>query len=99
MQAHWWEIIEMFRHDPAVVLGFFLIGSGAVLFVHIQFKMRAVGYDTFPLISTPKDWGLPFEYLKIRGKHGWSPWPAYLVWPCYVAGTALLLFGLSHLQD
>jgi len=92
-------LLEMARHDPAAVLGFLLLGAYSILFIHIQFKMRDAGYDAYPLLWRPKDWGLPFEYLKIRAKHGWSPWPAYLVWPCLIAGVILLVFGLFHLPD
>jgi hypothetical protein len=72
-------IVEMTRRDPLAVLGFLLIGASGVLFVHIQFKMRAVGYDTYPLLSRSRDWKLPAEYLRIKDQHGWSLWPAYLV--------------------
>jgi hypothetical protein len=89
----------MLRHDPAAVLGFVLIGVSGVFLLHIQFKMREVGWKTNPVFSRPQDWGWPVEYLKIRKKHGWSAWAAYLVWPCLIAGIVLLVFGLTRLPD
>ncbi|HKS67895.1 MAG TPA: hypothetical protein VJR26_11710 [Candidatus Acidoferrales bacterium] len=99
MQQNWQMILEMVRHDPAGVLGFGFLGAFGALFVHIQIKMRSVGYQTYPLSHDLKDYRLPFEYLRIRAKHGWSPWPAYLVWPFFIAGCALLIYGLFHLAD
>jgi MFS superfamily sulfate permease-like transporter len=37
------------------------------------------------------------QYLKVRSRHGWSPWPAYLLWPCLLAGVFSLVFGLFRL--
>jgi hypothetical protein len=76
-----------------------LIFTFSVLFVHIQFKMREVGYRTYPLFARPRDWGLPAEYLRIRKRRGWSPWPVYLMWPCLISGIVLLIVGVSRLGD
>ena len=99
MHESWRAALELLHHDPSVLSGFLLIAVGAILFVHIQFRMRSVGYKTYPMFSRPKDWSLPAEYLKVREKHGWPAWPAYLVWPCYAVGIALLVFGLFRLHD
>ena len=96
-------IAEMFHHDPAVILGFVFIVIQGVLFVHIQLKMTRAGYKTsYSFFGKPfswNGWDTPFEYLRVRAKHGWSPWPAYLIWPCLIVGVALLVFGLFHLPD
>jgi hypothetical protein len=92
-------LFYMTRHHPMVVLGFLLIGTFSVLFVHIQFKMRSIGYKTYPLRSRPSDWGLPAKYLKVRSQNGWSPWPAYLLWPSLALGLVSLVVGLFHLHD
>jgi hypothetical protein len=92
-------LVEMARHDPAVIMGFLLIGTFAVLFIHIELKMREVGYKPNPFTRPSEYHALPFEYLRIRVKHGWSPWPAYLIWPCLAFGVALLVFGVAHLPD
>ncbi len=88
----------MTRHDPAAVLGFAFLGASGVLFIHIQLKMREAGYRTYPGVHGRNDYRLPFEYLRIRAKCGWSAWPAYLVWPCAVAGIILLVFDVFHLS-
>lgn len=91
--------VEMTCDDPMVVLGFALLGTFSVLFVHILFKMRSVGYNTNPLFSRPSDWALPAEYLKLRAQHGWSPWPVYLLWPSLILGIGSLVIGLFRLQN
>lgn len=91
------NVLYMVRHDPLAIVGFLLLGASAVLFVHIQFKMRQVGYKTYPPFARPYDWTLPLEYLRIRSKHGWSPWPAYLAWPCLGIGILVLVLGLFRL--
>lgn len=87
----------MWRHDPAAILGFSLIGCFAVLYYHVQIKMLRAGYITSYDFSPYRGWAAPFRYLKVRAKHDWSPWPAYLLFPCLIAGVALLVFGLFRL--
>jgi hypothetical protein len=69
----------------------------SILFIHIQFKMSEVGYKTYALMARPYGHKLPGEYLKIREKHGWSPWPVYLMGPCLLVGTCMLVVGLFRL--
>jgi hypothetical protein len=92
-------LVYMMRDDPMVALGFVLLGTFSVLFVHIQFKMRSVGYKTNPLFSRPSDWELPAMYLKLRSQHGWSPWPVYLLWPSLILGIGSLVIGMFRLQN
>jgi hypothetical protein len=82
---------EIAQQFPLEILGFALMGTFAVLFVHVQFKMREIGYKIF---TGPSDWILPAKYLKVRKQHGWSPWPVYLMWPCLIGGFAFLVIGL-----
>jgi hypothetical protein len=94
-------IMYMAQHDPAVIAGLLLIGSAAVLFIHIQLKMIRAGYKTsYTFFQKPlgaNGWDTPGQYLKVRGKHGWSPWPAYLLGPCVVLGIAIFVLGLFRL--
>ena len=92
-------ISYMVRHDPLVVGGFVLMSTFSVLFVHVQFKMREIGYKTNPLFSRPSDWGLPTKYLTVRKEHGWSPWPVYLMLPCLLLGFVALVVGLFLNHD
>ncbi len=78
---------------------FFLLGLGLVavfllLLAYIKFKLKDSGYGTASLFFHPRDWELPANYLRVQSKHGWSPWPVYLIWPCLVAGVVSLLVGL-----
>lgn len=87
------EIVSAFASDPCSVLGFVFLGSFSVLFIHVQFKMREIGYKTYPPFARPWDWGLPGKYLDERKKYGWSPWPVYLMWPSLALGVVLLAIG------
>jgi hypothetical protein len=58
------------ERDPWPVLGFVLLGTFAVLFAHVQFKMSQIGYKTYPLFARPWDWGLPNEYLTASAAPG-----------------------------
>jgi hypothetical protein len=94
-------IVYMVQHDPAVIVGFLLIGSAAVLFIHIQLKMIRAGYKTsYAFFGKPlsaNGWDTPGQYLKVRAKHGWSPWPVYLLGLCVVLGIVVLVLGLFRL--
>jgi hypothetical protein len=89
------------KHDPTVVAGFLFIGCSSVLYIHVQIKMVRAGYRTsFDVLRGPlsaKGMDTPTQYLKVRAKHDWSPWPVYLLFPCPLAGIGLLVFGLFHL--
>lgn len=93
--------VYMAKQDPAVIAGFLLIGCSSVLFIHIQLKMMRAGYGTsYTFFGKPfsrNGWDTPSHYLKVRMKHDWSPWPAYLVFPCVFTGIGLLVFGLYRL--
>ncbi len=94
-------IAYMARHDPAAIVGLLLIGAFAVLFIQIQLKMIRAGYKTsYTFIGKPlaaNGWDTPAQYLKVCAKHGWSPWPVYLLAPCILLGVAALIFGLFRL--
>jgi hypothetical protein len=102
MQNEIQAISYMLKQDPAAVAGFLLIGSSGVLYIHVQLKMVRAGYETsFDVLRGPlssKGLETPAQYLKLRTKHGWSPWPVYLFLPCLLAGIGLLVFGLFRLQ-
>ena len=88
-------IIYIAQRDALTILGVLLVGVYALSFVHIQNKMRGIGYKTHRVFGGPlRDWALPAEYLKIRRRHGWSAWPAYLLWPCLALGIVSLVVGL-----
>ena len=88
-------IAYMLRHDPAVVTGFSLMGLTGFLFFHLQYKVDKAGVKT-NYLSLEK-WNAQSQYLQIRSRHGWSPWPAYLIVPSFLLGIAALIFGLLHL--
>jgi hypothetical protein len=101
MQNEIQALSYMAKHDPAVVAGLLLIGSSSVLFFHIQLKMIRAGYKTsYSFFGKPfswNGWDTPAQYLRVCGKHDWSPWPVYLVFSCTLAGIGLLVFGMFRL--
>jgi hypothetical protein len=92
-------IAYMAKYDPLAILGFVLVGVFAVLFFHIQKKMKGIGYRPHYFGALLYDGKLPAEYLKVRKQHQWSPWPAYLVWPSLALGIFALVVGLFWLSD
>jgi len=86
------RIFNLAIRDPVLLLGVFLILSWAGLSYLIEFRMRRAGYGYNPF-KFPR----AFKYASVRGKHGWSPWPAYLVWPCLLGGIVLLAVGVTLL--
>jgi hypothetical protein len=101
MQSEIQALSYMVRHDPEVVAGLLLIGGSSVLYIHVQLKMVRAGYKTsFDVLRGPlsaKGLDTPTQYLKVRAKHGWSPWPIYMFVPCLLGGIGLLVFGLFRL--
>jgi len=89
------------RHDPAAIAGLLLVGSSSVLYIHVQLKMVRAGYKmSFDVLKGSlgaKGLETPTQYLRVRAKEGWSPWPIYLFLPCMLAGIGLLVFGLFRL--
>jgi len=93
--------LYMVRHDPAVVVGLALIGAASTLFFHVTLKLSRVGFRSYVVFKPPlvlaSNWAIPGEYLRVRRKYGWSPWPVYCLWPCLVGGIVCLVFGLFRL--
>jgi len=80
------------RHNSLLLLG--LVAVFLLLLVYIKSTLKGSGYRTAPLFFRPRDWELSADYREIQSKHGWSPWPEFLIWPCLVAGVVSLLIGL-----
>jgi hypothetical protein len=87
--------VGLARHDPLVVLGFLLFGLCGWASAHIQLKLVRAGYDR--PVSGRLMVTFPRKYLEVSAQHGWSPWPAYLVWISVLAGAASLAVGLFRL--
>jgi len=87
-------VLYIVRNNLFFLLGLGLVAVFLLLLAYIKFKLKDSGYGTAPLFFHPRDWELPANYLRVQSKHGWSPWPEVLIWPCLVAGVASLLVGL-----
>jgi hypothetical protein len=91
------QIVFMTQRDPAAIAGFLLLGSAGVLSFGIQLRMVRAGYQTsLAVIGNP--WGTVGDYMSVRTKHDWSPWPVYLLGPLIILGVCLLALGLFRLQ-
>ena len=96
------EILKMISYmlykDPLVIAGFLLIGVAGTLLVHIQLKMVKRGYK-FPYRKylAKRNFEVPRDYLRMRTQYGWSPWPAYLIWPA--AALSLDYFNYSWADE
>jgi hypothetical protein len=93
------SISYLLKQDPWVIAGLLLIGLASILFMHIQLKLLKAGYKSFNLFKSPTvtNWNMPGEYLKVRGKYGWSAWPVYLLWPSLFGGVLVFVVGLLKL--
>jgi hypothetical protein len=95
-------IVAMLKHDPAVVVGFALVGASATLCIHLHRKLLAIGQDTSTLFFRIPNTAIvtvPRAYLSARSKNGWSAWPAYAVWLTMAFGLLLLVVGVVRLAD
>ena len=75
--------------------GIALLASFAIIHYYLYLRLRDTGYNknilNFLLVE------VPIDYLRARAKYGWSPWPAYLMWPFLLIGSALLIIGVFKL--
>jgi len=75
--------------------GMALLACFAIIHYYLYLRLRDTGYNknifNFLLVEVPVD------YLRVRVKYGWSPWPAYLMWHFLLIGLALLVTGVFKL--
>ena len=83
-----------FGAESYLYSGILLVGCSAAMLYFLYARLRDIGrrYIAFKLPSK-----LISDYLRVRSQYGWSPWPAYLVWPTAVAGWALFFVGVTKL--
>jgi len=99
MEENWKMISYMLHNNPLVIVGFIFIGIAGVLLAHIQLKLVRVGNKVeYGKYLTRRNWDVPLQYLRIRGQHGWSAWPAYFMWPSAAIGVVCLVVGLLRLK-
>lgn len=97
MQERFHTLINVLQHNPLAVLAFLLIGVSSALYMYIQLKMIRAGYvSSYSFLKYTLGWfgqDVPPNYFEIGKKHGWSLWPAFLMWPCFFVGLILLLIA------
>jgi hypothetical protein len=75
--------------------GIALLTCFAIIHYYLYLRLRDTGYNknifNFLLVE------VPIDYLRVRVKYGWSPWPAYLMWPFLLIGSALFIIGVFKL--
>ena len=74
--------------------GILLLGSSAALHYFLYLRLRDTGrnYIVFDWF-----WAVFSDYLRLRSKNFWSPWPVFLVALMMVAGFALFCIGVFKL--
>jgi hypothetical protein len=75
--------------------GIILIWLFAALHYFLYLSLREEGRN---YIASNWFWPVLSDYLKLRSKHGWPSWPAYLVVPTLVLGLVLFLIGVDKLS-
>ncbi len=75
--------------------GIILMGCSAALHYFLYLSLREAGRN---YIAFNWFWPVLSDYLKLRSKHGWPRWPAYLVVLTLVLGLILFLFGVDKLS-
>jgi hypothetical protein len=76
-------------------IGVFLLACFVSIHYFLYLRLRDTGYKkhifNFLLVE------IPVDYLRVRAKYGWSPWPAYIVWPALIGGLVVFFIGVFKL--
>jgi hypothetical protein len=72
------------------IVGIVFLCAFVVLDALVRIRMKSIGHKWIFLRGGTFDYG---EYLKVRAKHGWSPWPVYLLWGTLMTGLLLFFVG------
>jgi hypothetical protein len=75
--------------------GIFLLACFAIIHYYLYLRLRDTGYSRHILKFLLVE--IPVDYLRLRMKYGWSPWPVYLMWPALIAGIVLIVIGVFRL--
>ena len=86
--------LSFFGPQSYLYAGVLLVGCSAAMLYFLYLRLGDAGrkYIAFELPAR-----LISDYLRVRSQYGWSPWPAYLVWPIAIAGWALFFVGVTKL--
>ena len=75
--------------------GMFFLVCFAIIHYYLYLRLRDVGHKkhifNFLLVEVPTD------YMRLRPKYGWSPWPAIVIWPLLISGLVLFVMGVFKL--
>jgi hypothetical protein len=77
-----------------LILGFVLIGVGAILDSFMRLRMTRIGYKWAILEGGAFDYS---KYHQERKQRGWSAWPIYAMWASVIVGIILLIAGFFAL--
>jgi hypothetical protein len=78
-----------------VAAGLLLIAIAGALDFIVRLRLRGVGEKAVFWQGGTLNYG---KYLKQRKQHGWSPWPASLIFPLVLTGLASIVWGLFRSQ-
>jgi hypothetical protein len=77
-----------------LILGFVLIGVGAILDSFMRLRMTRIGYKWAILEGGAFDYS---KYHQERKQRGWSAWPVCAMWASVIVGIILLIAGFFAL--
>lgn len=94
-----WALSNLFVGTRAITefylyAGVLLLGCSSAIHYFLYLRLRDTGrnYIMFNWL-----WPVLADYLGVRSKYGWSPWPVYLVLLTMVVGLVLLCVGVFRL--
>jgi hypothetical protein len=97
MEGSFRALVNILLRNRLATLGFLLIGASSAMYVYVQVKLlRSRHISLYRSFKYTLGWfgrDAPPNYFEIGRKHGWSPWPAFLMWPCFFVGLILLLIA------
>jgi len=70
------------------IMGIVLLCAFGILDTFVRVRLRGIGQKWVFLRGGTLDYG---DYLKVRQKYGWSPWPVYTLWITVISGISLIL--------
>lgn len=91
------SILEMIWHDPLLIVAFLFLSLNLFFSTLVFLKLIRAGCATDYLSVCRLMLTAPLSYLRVRHTHGWSAWPAHMIWVSAILGMCTLFAGLFRL--
>ena len=83
-------IVKIYLYAGVILLG---CSAGLQYFLYLRLRDAGRNYIFFNWLATVLS-----DYLKLRSRHGWPRWPAYLVILTLILGLVLLVIAVEKLS-